>query len=218
MLTLNATQQRVLGALIEKHMTTPDNYPLTTKALIAACNQSSNRDPIVHLDEETVVAAVNELRAGDAARSIKRSGERAVKHLELADEVFEISRKQKALLAVLMLRGPQTLIELRTRTERYIGFDGVNDVEATLGGMMVADNPTVTLLERQPGQKERRYQHLVGDENPQDELQVVSTSAADVGVDAHRRSTESATDMERLRAEFAELRQEVAELRSLIED
>jgi uncharacterized protein YceH (UPF0502 family) len=109
MLSLSPTQQRILGALIEKHMTTPEHYPLTTKALVAACNQISNRDPVVAYDEDTVIDAVNELRGYNAARSIKRSGERAVKHLELADEVFEINRKQKALLGTasfLLLPSP----------------------------------------------------------------------------------------------------------------
>jgi len=196
-------------------MTTPDHYPLTTKALIAACNQTSNRDPMVDFDEETVLIAVNELRAGDAARSIKRSGERAIKHLELADEVFEISRKQKALLAVMLLRGPQTLLELRTRTERYIGFDGVADVEAALGEMMTADNPTVTLLDRQPGQKERRYQHLVGD----DSTLVQTQASADRAAASTSGASQDANDeIAALRTEVAELRREVEEVRSLIEN
>lgn len=204
---LSATQQRVLGALIEKHMTTPEHYPLTTKALIAACNQTSNRDPVVSFDEATTVAAVNELRSIGAARSIKRSGERAVKHQELADEVFDISRKQKALLAVLMLRGPQTLVELRTRTERYIAFDGLPDVEATLQQMIGADIPTVVLLERQPGQKERRYQHLVGE-------YVLPSAGASLVTEAPMGPSE----LDKLRDEVEALRTEVAELRALIED
>lgn len=158
---LTAEQQRVLGALIEKRMTTPDHYPLSTNALIAACNQSSSREPVVEYDEATVIDAMNELRELDLARTVKRAGERAIKHLDRIEEGIDIDEAQAALLAVLLLRGPQTPGELRTRTTRYRSFE-LDEVERTLAAMAAADIPTVRQLERRPGEREARWEHLLG--------------------------------------------------------
>lgn len=160
-INLTAAQQRVLGALVEKRMTTPDHYPLSTNALIAACNQSSNRDPVVSYDEATVIDAMNALREIDLARTVKRAGERAIKHLDRIQEGLDIDEAQAALLAVLLLRGAQTPGELRTRTARYRDF-GLDEVERTLTSMQQADIPTVKLLARQPGEREARWQHVLG--------------------------------------------------------
>lgn len=214
---LGAQEARILGALIEKHMTTPDHYPLTTSSLRAACNQSSNRDPVVSYDEDTVIDAVNGLREKDLARTVRRSGERAIKHLETADEGLDINRRQKALLAVLLLRGPQTAGELRMRTERYCDFVDVADVEATLGEMERADNPTVRLLARRPGQKEPRYTDLIADrgtEHTDDPKGDRDGPASDVGPPEPSLRTEIAS----LKEDVEDLRREVADLKSLIED
>lgn len=160
-INLTAAQQRVLGALVEKRMTTPDHYPLSTNALIAACNQSSNRDPVVSYDEATVIDAMNALREIDLARTVKRAGERAIKHLDRIQEGLDIDEAQAALLAVLLLRGAQTPGELRIRTARYRDF-GLDEVERTLTSMQQADIPTVKLLARQPGEREARWQHVLG--------------------------------------------------------
>ncbi len=159
---LTQIEARVLGALIEKHMTTPDHYPLTTNSLISACNQTSNRDPVLTLSESEVIEGMDSLRSQGLARTVKRSGERSLKHLEIADEGLDISREQKALLAVLLLRGPQTSGELRLRTERYVSLDSLEDADRVLESMASADIPVAMLLDRVPGQKESRWMHLLG--------------------------------------------------------
>lgn len=205
---------RVLGALIEKHLTTPDHYPLTTKALIAACNQSSNRDPVVSYDEDTVIDAVNGLRSAELGKTVRRHGERAMKHTEVASETLSIDRRQKALLAVLLLRGPQTVGELRSRTERYCNFENLEDVAATLELLQQRDEPLVELMGRQPGQKEARYRHLIGGDD------VGTDAAAPVAVHAEAMPSarpSAVGDLVALRAEVAALRDEVRELRAVIE-
>ncbi len=161
-LNLTPAQQRVLGALVEKRMTTPDHYPLSTNALISACNQSSNRDPVVDYDETTVIDAMNGLRELDLARTVKRAGERAIKHLDRIQEGLDIDEPQAALLAVLLLRGSQTPGELRTRTARYHEFE-LEEVELALTAMQSADIPTVRMLPRRPGEREARWQHTIGE-------------------------------------------------------
>jgi len=159
---LTPAEARVLGALIEKHMTTPDHYPLTTASLLAACNQTSNRSPVMHLDEAEAIEAMDSLRAQGLARTVKRTGERALKHLEIADEGLDLTREQKALLAVLLLRGSQTSGELRLRTERYVQLESLEEADRVLESMADADIPVAVLLDRVPGQKEPRWMHLLG--------------------------------------------------------
>lgn len=205
---LSAPEGRVLGALIEKHMTTPDHYPLTTNALVAACNQSSNRDPVVGYDEDVVIDAVNQLRSLGLAKTVRRHGERAMKHMEVVDEPLEVDRRQKALLAVLLLRGPQTAGELRSRTERYCSFEGLDDVAVTLAGLQHRDEPLVVLMERQPGQKEARYQHLLSG----------ADAPAPAAGDLYAASPPAGhpSEIEQLRQEVAALRDEVHRLRQLL--
>lgn len=201
---LTAAECRVLGALIEKHMTTPDHYPLTTKALVSACNQSSNREPVVQYDEDIVIDAMNALREVRVAKTVRRHGERAMKHVEIVEEPLEIDRRQKSLLAVMLLRGPQTLGELRSRTERYCTFVDLNDVAETLASMERRDEPLVVLLARQPGQKEARYTQLLADA----EASPVPTPASEPAAPTY--------ELESLREEVAALRSEVADLRNLV--
>lgn len=204
---LTENQTRVLGALIEKHMTTPDHYPLTTSALVAACNQTSNRNPVLVLDETQVIEAVDALRELGLAKTVKRAGERSLKHLEIADEGVDIDRSQKALLAVLLLRGPQTSGELRLRTERYVQFDSLEEVEQVLTSMASADIPVARLMERIPGQKERRWVQLLG--------LVSDTSFTGGEVAASEEAVPSRLD--ELEAEVARLTERVATLESLLE-
>jgi uncharacterized protein len=169
---LTPEEVRVVGSLAEKHLTTPDSYPLTQNALIAACNQLSNRQPVVSYDDNTVRLTLNSLRAKQLARVVHLPGSRAPKHRHVLDETLELERGELALLTVLLLRGPQTVGELRTRTERMHTFASLSEVEDTLERLAVEQpSPSgrpesrealVVRLERQPGQKEPRYAHLLG--------------------------------------------------------
>ena len=161
---LNERELRVLGCLIEKSMTTPDYYPMTINALQAACNQKSNRAPVVDYSEETVIRTVDELRAKGLARTVHGKGDRALKYRHVVEETLEVSSPQSALLAVLMLRGAQTLGELRTRTGRYTEFVDLDAVAAELHALAAAEEPLVTMLARRAGEKEPRYRHLLGGE------------------------------------------------------
>ena len=152
----------MVACLVEKQLTTPDSYPLTENALVAACNQLSNRNPIVAYDNNIVRVTLTELRQRGLARVIHTPGARVPKHRHILDEALGLSKGEVALLAVLALRGPQTVGELRTRTERMNDFASLSQVEETLETLAVRDEPLVTRLERQPGQKEARYAQLLG--------------------------------------------------------
>ncbi len=158
---LSAEEVRVAGCLVEKQMTTPDTYPLTHNALLAACNQLSNRNPVVSYDDSTVMHALAALRSKQLARMLHVPGSRGPKHRHVLDEALELDRGELALLAVLGLRGPQTVGELRTRTERMHPFASLGEVEETLERLGARPEPLVIRLERQPGQKESRYAHLL---------------------------------------------------------
>jgi uncharacterized protein len=156
----DAVEIRVLGCLIEKQRTTPDVYPLSLNALRLACNQSTNRDPVVSYDEPTIRGALERLSRRGWVRLASGPGSRAAKYRHLADEALGVSNGQLSLLAVLMLRGPQTLGELKSRTERLHRFESVGDVEETLAGL--AERELVGRQERRPGQKEERWAQLLG--------------------------------------------------------
>ncbi|MGH2969770.1 MAG: YceH family protein, partial [Solirubrobacteraceae bacterium] len=157
---LTAAEVRVLGCLIEKQRTTPDVYPLTLNALRAACNQSTNRDPVVRYDEDTIRDALH--RLGRRRWTRLASGARAAKYRHLLDETPGLARDEQSLLAVLMLRGPQTPGELKARTERLHPFADLAALEATLGRLI--ERGFAARLERRPGQKEERFAHLMSDD------------------------------------------------------
>jgi uncharacterized protein len=156
----SAVEIRVLGCLVEKQRTTPDVYPLSLNALRLACNQATNRDPVVEYDEPTIRGALERLSRRGWVRLASGRGSRAVKYRHLADEALGVSDGQLSLLAVLMLRGPQTLGELKSRSERLHRFESVGEVAETLG--ILADRELVRRLERRPGQKEERWAQLLG--------------------------------------------------------
>lgn len=155
---------RVLGCLLEKEATTPDQYPLSSKALQTACNQKTSRDPVVDFSLTEVDQTIKELRLDGLARTVRQTGSRADKHRHVLDEAWGLSPAQLAVLAVLMLRGPQTPGELKTRTDRAYGFETLEDVESVLGTLARREDPFVKELQRQPGQHQSRWIHLLDDD------------------------------------------------------
>jgi uncharacterized protein YceH (UPF0502 family) len=161
---LDAAEIRVLGCLIEKQRTTPDTYPLSLNALRLACNQATNREPVVDYDEPTIRDALDRLSRRRWARLASGPGSRAVKYRHLLDEALGLSVPQISVLAVLMLRGPQTPGELRTRTERLHGFASSDELYETLGELTARE--LIARQDRRPGQKEERYAQLLGGDSP----------------------------------------------------
>ena len=176
--TADAQELRVLGCLIEKQRTTPDQYPLSVNALRLACNQSTNRDPVVQYDEQEVRAALHRLSDKGWVRLASGAGSRAVKYRQLFDEAVTLSAPEISVLAVLMLRGPQTLGELKARTERLHRMS-ITDVDVTLRAL--AERELAEQLPRRPGQKEERWRHLLGGDEPE---APASTPVAAAPVDA----------------------------------
>lgn len=158
---LNDTEVRVLGALIEKEITTPDYYPLSLNALMAACNQSSNRFPVVHFEEGEVGAAVDSLREKGLVHLVDRGETRVTKYRHVLYEAMNMGRPSIAVMCVLMLRGPQTVGEIRTRSNRLYDFTSLEDVETTLNSLVSGESPLIVRLPRRTGQKEVRYAHLL---------------------------------------------------------
>jgi uncharacterized protein len=210
---LTAPEQRVLGCLIEKRFTTPDQYPLTLNSLRLACNQSTNRDPVVNYDELTVREAAQRLTKYGLARLASGHTSRAVKYRHLAEDALGLGREQLALLAVLLLRGDQTPGELKTRTERVIEWTSLDQVDAVIEEL--AERDYVVNVGRRPGQKEDRFAHLLGGERTPGEPAAASYSDSDAERPAAGAQTagDSALVAE-LRARITELEAEVASLRS----
>ena len=160
-IVLTTSEARVLGALMEKETTTPDYYPMSLNALVNACNQRSNREPVMDLDEETVRQALHGLEDRHLAGRARSADGRVAKYEHWLGEVFNFSRAESALICVLLLRGPQTPGELRGRTERMHRFEEIADVLAGLEKLMEREPPLAAVLPRQPGTKESRYAHLL---------------------------------------------------------
>lgn len=153
---------RVLGALIEKEYATPDNYPLTLNSLISACNQTSNRDPVMSLDETAVLRGLDELKRRSWARDVHHGSARVVRYREQIGETLHLHQPELAILSVLLLRGPQTVGEIKSRTSRLAEFIDLKHVEITLDSLADLSTPLVVALPRRPGQKEMRWAHLLG--------------------------------------------------------
>ena len=206
-LQLTQNEVRVLGALIEKDITTPEYYPLSLNALVNACNQKSNREPVMQLDENAVRDALSGLQDQRLAGSAGGADSRVTKYEHRTQEVFNFTRAEIALLCVLLLRGPQTPGELRGRTERMHRFETLDDVQSVLHKLMQREPPLVKMLPRQPGTKESRYAHLLAGDvaAPEQDLAFVPHVAAD------------GDRLIRLEEEVGRLRQEMDQLRDQFE-
>lgn len=209
---LNETEVRVLACLVEKQLTTPEYYPLTLNALTAACNQKSNRDPVMSLGETAIMAAVDRLRDENLVYLFYGSGSRTVKYKHMLPSVYELDAAGTAVIAVLMLRGPQTIGEIRERTGRLHEFSDLNEVQSTLDEMSRRDEPLIVQLERQPGQKEVRYAHLLSGEIDVSKLAFASEKTASSGGSSER-VEKLENDVERLSRQLAEFRATFDEFR-----
>ncbi len=211
---LSDVEARVLGSLIEKDITTPDYYPLSLNALINACNQKSNREPVMELDENAVRDALAALADKRLAGPTSSADSRVTKYEHRLQEVLNLPRRETAVLCVLLLRGPQTPGELRGRTERLFQFEDLADVQSTLQRLIQYDPPLVKVLPRQPGTKEARYAHLLSGDVQVSESPSVTHTAPSHSDDRVSRLEQEVAD---LREQFADLRQQVSELKKLFE-
>jgi uncharacterized protein YceH (UPF0502 family) len=202
-IVLNDVETRVLGALIEKDITTPDYYPLSLNALVNACNQKNNRDPVMSLNEEAVRDALASLQETRLAGPAGGADSRVTKYEHREQEVFNFTRGETAIFCVLLLRGPQTPGELRGRSERLHRFETLEDVQSTLQRLMQREPPLVRMLARQPGTKEARYRHLLSGAGEDDDTVYLAPAATESG------SGDRVTHLEQ---EVAELHKVVADL------
>jgi hypothetical protein len=208
----------VIGSLAEKQLTTPQQYPLTLNALVLACNQSSNRDPVVAYDEESVVEALSSLKEAGLLRFVHPGhGRSATRYRQVVDERFGLDARSLSVLAVLMLRGPQTVGELRTRTERMADFGSLSDVEAELERLCSGADPLARRLPRRPGQKEERWTQLLAGEPPEaDPAFEATTEETDAAVAMRSVSLDDVVTS--LRADVDALREEVQRISAIVEE
>ncbi len=210
---LNEYELRVLGALVEKQIATPDYYPLTLNALTNACNQKNHRDPVVGYDEATVVKALDSLREKKLAYTFHGAEARVTKYGHLFPKAFDLDEAQTSVMCVLILRGPQTPGELRARTAHLYNFESLAEVENALQALSSRDHPLVIRLPRQPGSRETRYAQTLAGE-PQFEAQ----DLADRHENAPAHTSPENERMVRLEEEVGSLRHEIAELKQMIEN
>ncbi len=212
-IVLTSAQARVLGALIEKEVTTPGYYPLSLNALVNACNQRSNREPVMNLDEDDVRQALHGLEDKQLAGRARSADGRVTKYEHRLGEAFNFSRAESALVCVLLLRGPQTPGELRGRSERLHRFDEISDVLAGLQKLMEREPPLAAILPRQPGTKESRYAHLLC--GPADGIAFAPAGEpadASGAADRDERIAHLEQEVAGLRAEVAALREKIDNL------
>ena len=214
-IVLNPAEARVLGALVEKDITTPDYYPLSLNALINACNQKNNREPVTNFDEETVRLALRNLSDKHLAGAAGGADSRVTKYEHRLQEVFNFTRQETALICVLLLRGPQTPGELRGRTERMYQFEHLDDVLSGLQQLMRREPPLAKALGRRPGTKEVRYAHLLSGDV--EAWEPPAESASSSGSADAERIIQLEEQVASLRNEVAELKQQMADFRKQFE-
>jgi uncharacterized protein len=207
---LTETEARVLGSLIEKDITTPEYYPLSLNALVNACNQKTNRDPVMQLDEDAVRDALEGLEQQRMAGPARGADSRVTKYEQRLQEVFNFTRAEIAVLCILLLRGPQTPGELRGRADRMHRFEALDDVQSALQKLMQREPPLAKVLPRQPGTKESRYAHLLAGDVVEPERPVqAAVAGGDNSADSER--------ITRLEGEVAELWREVSGVKDQLE-
>src|SRR5690349_13564797 len=204
---MNAIEVRVVGSLVEKQMATPEYYPLTLNALVNACNQLTGREPVVSYDERTVARALESLREKQLVWQVATAGGRVPKYEHRLSEKFKLAEQETAVLAVLMLRGPQTVGEIKGRTGRMYQFAELSEVEMTLESLMTAEPPLIVRLPRQPGTKESRFAHLLaGEVHVEEQTAAPREDAAVIEVRAENER------LAHLESEVADLREQLADL------
>jgi uncharacterized protein YceH (UPF0502 family) len=214
-MALTETEVRELGSLVEKQLTTPEYYPLTLNALVAACNQKSNRDPVVSFDESTVSSTLEALRNKNLVYVFYGSNSRVVKYKHMLPSVYELEADEVAVMDVLMLRGPQTVGEIRGRTDRLFEFSDLSQVQEALDKLAHRDEPLVVRLERQVGQKDARYAHLLSGEI--DIANIPATRERSAGGGSTDRIEKLEAEVAALKTEFEAIKTELAEFRKQFE-
>jgi uncharacterized protein YceH (UPF0502 family) len=212
---LSPVEARVIGSLAEKQLTTPQQYPLTINALVLACNQSSNRDPVVAYEEGTLEPALSSLREAGLLRLVHPShGRSATRYRQVLDERLGLDPRGLSILTILLLRGPQTVGELRTRTERMADFDSLEDVAKELGRLAEGDEPMVGRLPRRPGQKEDRWAHTLSGASPEPSVPAEPARVPSQGLQDPLGAEVALlrTDLDTLREEVSRIGAAVAEL------
>ncbi len=216
-IALNDIEVRVLGALVEKDTTTPDYYPLSLNALVNACNQRNNRDPVMNLEEGAVRDALNRLHEHGLTGPAGGADSRVTKYEHRLQETFNFSRGETAVLCVLLLRGPQTPGELRGRTERMHRFEDLDAVQSSLQKLMQREPPLAAVLPRQPGTKESRYAHLLSGEVEAGELPLPRTASSPSSSADEDRVSRLEGAVTALQNEVSELKQQLAQFRKQFE-
>lgn len=214
-MALTETEVRVLGSLVEKQLTTPEYYPLTLNALVAACNQKSNRDPVVSYDDSSVSSTLESLRDKNLVYVFYGSNSRVVKYKHMLPNVYELDPAEVAVMDVLMLRGAQTVGEIRGRTDRLFEFSDLSQVQETLDKLAHRDEPLVVRLERQVGQKDARYAHLLSGEI--DVANIPATRERSAGGGSTDRIEKLEAEVASLKTEFETMKTELAEFRRQFE-
>jgi len=214
---LSEVEARVLGCLVEKEITTPEYYPLSLNALLHACNQKSNRDPLMNLDEDTLRQALRTLGEQALARSASGADSRVAKYEHRLAEAFNFTRPETAILCELLLRGPQTPGELRSRAERMHPFEDLSVVHTTLKHLMEREPPLVKVLPRQAGNKEARYTHLLCGDVEVREAPAVKESAFTSSTAEKERISQLESELAGLHKEVTDLKRQFAEFRKQFE-